>query len=196
MSAAEPGAPNPDSPAGAPWRTRWRTLLPHLLTAAAAVALSLGIQAALSGPAAPAPAPTLTAPTARPTPPPTRQPTPPPAQPPLSQGITSQEIAALQAEDDRLWTAIYLSRAISQIAEAEADLRANDLAAVDQALIAVDDSLALAYRRASDSQSDPIAQLRRDTSAAHEDLFLRPEGMDARLARLRQTILALIEGPR
>jgi hypothetical protein len=26
-----------------------------------------------------------------------------------------------------------------------------------------------------------------------EDLYLRPEGMDARLARLRQTILALIE---
>jgi hypothetical protein len=196
VGATEPGAPAPAPPAGAPRQPRWRALLPYLLTAAAAVAVSLAAQAVLLGSAAPPPDPALTPPTPRPTLPPTPAPTPPPAQPPLSQGITSQEIADLRAEDDRLWTAIYLSRAISQIAEAEADLRANDLEAVDQALIAVDDSLALAYRRAPDSQSDPIDQLRRDTGAVREDLFLRPEGMDARLARLRQTILALIEGPR
>lgn len=191
MSAADPGAPVIETPSRGV--SMIRRILPHVITAVVAVAASLLIQATLTRTAAP-PAPTLTPPTPRPTVAPTEAPaTSATAAPPLSAGITSQELADLRAEDDKLWTAIYLSRAISQIAEAEAAMRANDLAAVDQSLIAVDDSLALAYGRANDAQSDPIDQLRRDASAMREDLYLRPEGMDARLSRLRQTILALIE---
>lgn len=191
----QPGVETPrrggSTPARAPL---WRRLLPHLLTALVAVAASVLIQQVLAGPrvAAP-PVPTLTQPTPRPTLPPTPTRAPQPSSPPLSAGITSQELADLRAEDDKIWTAIYLSRAISQIAEAESAMRANDLAAVDQTLIAVDDSLALGAARAADAQRDPIEQLRREASAMREDLYLRPEAMDARLARLRQTILALIE---
>jgi hypothetical protein len=175
-------------------RPCWRALLPYLATAAAAVALSLALQMALfPRPSAPPPAPTLTTPTPRPTIAPTRPPATAAPAPPLAAGITNQELADLRAEDDKLWTAIYLSRAISQIAEAEGSMRSNDLGSVDQSLIALDDSLALAYGRAADAQADPIDQLRRDASAIREDIYLRPEGMDARLARLRQTILALIE---
>jgi hypothetical protein len=104
-----------------------------------------------------------------------------------------QELIDLHAEDDRLWSAVYLVRALSQVADAEAMLRANNLERVDQLLIAVDDSLALAYERADDAAKDPIEQLRREASALRDDLYLRPEGMDERLATLRQTILALIE---
>jgi hypothetical protein len=192
VRAAEPGAPEAQPAPGAP-RRRWRALAPHLLTAAAAVAISLAAQAGMAGTRAAQPPPTLTAPTPRPTAPPTSPPAAQPTAPPLSAGITSQELADLRAEDDRLWTAIFLSRAISQLAEGESAMRANDLAAVDQSLIAVDDSLALAYGRAADAQRDPIDQLRRDAGAMREDLYMRPEGMDARLVRLRQTILALIE---
>jgi hypothetical protein len=107
-------------------------------------------------------------------------------------GIARQELIDLRAEDDRLWSAIYLSRAINLIADAETALRANDLARVDQIIVATDDSLALAYDRTTDALRDPIAQLRRDAGMMREDLYLRPEGMDTRLARLRQTLLALI----
>jgi hypothetical protein len=197
VSAVEPGTPaEPSSPGGSAGvrPPLWRSLLPHLFTAVAAVATSLLLQLVFASqrPVAP-PTPTLTLPTPRPTLPPSPTSVPQPSSPPLSSGITSQELADLRAEDDEIWTAIYLSRAISQIAEAESAMRANDLAAVDQTLIAVDDSLALAAARAADAQRDPIDQLRRDASAMREDLYLRPEGMDARLARLRQTILALIE---
>lgn len=195
MSAAEtgtPAEPPPGRSAGVA-HSAWRSLLPHLATAAAAVAVSLALQAALVGQrAAPLP-PTISTPQPRPTSLPTATPQPQPTGAPLAPGITSQELADLRAEDQKIWTAIYLARAISQIAEAEGAMRANDLDAVDQSLIAVDGSLALAYARAADGQSDPIAQIRRDASAMREDLYLRPEGMDARLARLRQTILALIE---
>lgn len=196
MTAADPGAPaetpNPGSPAGAR-RAGWRALIPFLATALTSVAISVALQAALlPRPIATAP-PALTPPTPRPTVAPTQAPPTPAPAPPLAAGITSQELADLRAEDEKLWTAIYLARAISQIAEAEGAMRANDLETVDQSLIALDDSLALAYARAADAQADPIDQLRRDAGAMREDLYLRPEGMDARLARLRQTILALIE---
>lgn len=99
----------------------------------------------------------------------------------------------MRAEIDRLWTAVYLARSMNQIADAEAALRTNDLEAVEQLLVAVDDSLALAYERAADPDKDPIEQLRRDVGEIHNDLRIRPEGMDIRLRRLRQRILTLIE---
>lgn len=112
---------------------------------------------------------------------------------PLASGIARQEIEAVRAENDRQWTAIYLFRAIAQIAEAETHLRANDLRSTNQALIAADDSLSQAYDRADEVTKSPIEQLRRDVSAMHDDLYMRPEGMDERLTQLRRNVLALID---
>ena len=175
-------------------RFTWlRHILPHLLTAIVAIGASLAIQGMMPRPVVVAvPAPTV--PIATPSPAPTLAPTAPPlpTAPIPASGITRQELLDLRAEDDRIWAAIYLSRAINQIADAESALRVNDMERAGQMLIATDDSLALAYARTPNTLRDPIAQLRRDTGSMHEDLFLRPESMDTRLARLRQTLLALI----
>jgi hypothetical protein len=168
---------------------------PHALTALIAIAASLGLQLLFQ----PAATTTRTSATSIPaiatvTPQPVVLPTPipvPTALPPASD-ITRQELLDLRAEDDRIWAAIYLSRAISQIADAETALRQNDLERADLMIVATDDTLALAYERTATALRDPIAQLRRDTSLIREDLYIRPEGMDTRLSRLRQTLLALI----
>jgi hypothetical protein len=187
-------SPTAVAPPAAPRPLRLlRAILPHLLTATLAVLISLGLQAALPPPvSAPLPSPTL--PIVTPTPPPTAAPTAPPlpTAPPPASGITRQELLDLRTEDDRIWSAIYLSRAISQVADAENALRVNDLERADQTLVAIDASLGLAYARTPDTMRDPIVQLRRDAGALREDLYLRPEGMDLRLARFRQTLLALI----
>jgi hypothetical protein len=170
-----------------------RRLAPHAITAALAIMASLGIQAVLPKTAVvPAPAPTV--PIATVAPAPTRLPTQLPVATtvvPIS-GVARQELLDLRAEDDRLWAAIYLSRAISQIADAESALRINDFDRAGQMIIASDDSLALAYGRTAKELRDPIVQLRREAGGLHADLYLRPENMDARLASLRQTLLALI----
>lgn len=99
----------------------------------------------------------------------------------------------MRADVDQLWSAMYLSRAISQIADAEATLRSNDWQNTGQALLLVDDSLSLAYDRAADSAKDPIEELRREVNQIHDDLYTRPEGLDTRLVKLRQHILTLVE---
>jgi len=71
-------------------------------------------------------------------------------------------------------------------------MRVNELESVAQSLVAVDGSLELAYERADESIKGPIAALRRDAGAIRDDLYVRPEGMDARLAVLRQMMLTLI----
>ncbi len=181
-------------PGGSAWRRRLRAVLPHLLTAALAVAVSVGVQVGLSRPepqtvVAPTPPPPTVAPTPAPTVPaaPTAGTAPAPAA-----DIIRQDLADLRAEDDRLWSAIYLARAISQVSDAESQMRVNELESVAQSLVAVDGSLELAYERADESIKGPIAALRRDAGAIRDDLYVRPEGMDARLAVLRQTILTLI----
>jgi hypothetical protein len=193
--------PAPDEPAAAPQagtpRRRWfRAVLPHVITAIAAIAASLGAQALLSAQLAPAaPAPT-SAPTAMPSAVPTTRPTPiAPTAPPLAQGISQQELADIRAEGDRKQAQIYLLLAIVQIDDAEAALRSNELSAVGQSLVAIDNSLNLAYARydlAGDSARDAIAQRRSEVGKMHDDLFLYPEGMDSRLSTLRQLTLALI----
>src|SRR5262249_26780016 len=155
-------------PAPAPDRSWLRFLLPHAITAIVAIAVSVGALALLS-PQVPAavPAPTTTpdssiaAPSPRPT---TRPAAPsvatPPSQPtalPLSQGISQQELADIRAEGDRKQAQIYLLLAIVQIDDAEAALRSNELASVGQSLVAIDNSLDLAYaryERAGDSARD------------------------------------------
>jgi hypothetical protein len=195
--APESGAPATAPPAGAPRRGWLRAALPHAITAVVAVAAGLALQWLLPS-AAPLPAPAPTsAPTATPPPPtPTARPAPsPPPSSPLSQGITQQELADIRAEGDQKQAQIYLLLAIVQIDDAEAALRANDLASVERSLVAIDSSLALAYaryERAGDSARDAVAQRRSDAGKMHDDLYLRPEGMDARLSQMRQLILALI----
>lgn len=91
---------------------------------------------------------------------------------------------------------MYLMRALNHLADAEASLRVNDFVRVEQTLTAIDDALAQAYARAADADRDPIVQIRRDLGGIREDLYLRPEGMDVRLARIRQSIMTLIEARR
>jgi hypothetical protein len=113
----------------------------------------------------------------------------------LSQGISQQELADIRAEADRKQAQIYLLLAIVQIDDAEAALRSNELVSVGQSLVAIDNSLDLAYaryERAGDSARDAIAQRRIEVGKMHDDLYLYPEGMDVRLSTIRQLTLALI----
>jgi hypothetical protein len=173
-------------------------VLPHVITAVVAIVVSVGTLALLL-PRAPIAEPTptpLVAPSAIPSPRPTARPAPPqPTTPPLSQGISQQELADIRAEGDRKQAQIYLLLAIVQIDDAEAALRSNELASVGQSLVAIDNSFDLAYaryERAGDSARDAIAQRRLELGKMHDDLYLYPEGMDARLSTLRQLTLALI----
>lgn len=173
-----------------------RAIVPHAITACVAVVVTLALfglwqqpRPAIALPPTTVPAPTTVV---TPLPTPTSGPTPAP----LAPGVARQEIADLQAEDDRLWATVYLLKAVSQVAEAESSLRTNDMANVDQALIAADYSLSLAYSRADESQKSPIDQFRRNVDRIRGDLYLYPERMDARLSQLRQFLLALIDEPK
>lgn len=199
--------PDVSPPSGASQAVRLlRAALPHAITALVAVVLTLGIQRFLPSvthdavqPAVQGtsviPAPSLL-PTADTLPTGGAVPSPQPTEAPLAAALTRQEVIDLRAQDDRLWAAMYLMRALNHLADAEASLRVNDFARVEQILTAIDDALAQAYTRAADADRDPIAQIRRDIGSIREDLYLRPEGMDARMARVRQAIMTLIEARR
>ena len=200
MAATDVTAPDSNpTPESAPHRSWLRLLLPHAITAIVAIAASLGVLILLSPqilPAASAPTATLNPPTVVPSPRPTARPTPPQSTAlPLSQGISQQELADIRAEGDRKQAQIYLLLAIVQIDDAEAALRSNELVSVGQSLVAIDNSLDLAYaryERAGDSARDAIAQRRIEVGKMHDDLYLYPEGMDVRLSTMRQLTLALI----
>ena len=191
MTTPEPGVP--DAAKVAPKYPWLRTLLPHLITAIVAITISVAVQAAIV-PAPQASPPTPVRAPATATPLPTRAPTSIPTRAPaLDEGIARQELDDLRAENSRMYTMIYLYRAIFQITDAETLLRSNNRLQVDHTLIDVDESLSLAYDRADHAAQDPIYQLRLDINNIRDDLFLRPEGMDKRLGLLRQTILALVD---
>lgn len=174
-----------------------RAIAPHALTALCAVAVSALVTSLTTKPE-PVTAPTVItvivgAPTVRPTVIPRPSDT---AEPAVAAGISRQELLDLRAEDDAIWAALYLVRAVSHADDANAALRVNALAEVDQALIAVDDALSLARSRAVGAARDPIDQLRRDVGTMREDLYLRPEALDSRIGHLRQAMLTLIgHGP-
>jgi hypothetical protein len=193
-------APDTNPPReSAPHRSWLRLLLPHAITAIVAIVANLSVLALLS-PQIPAAAPAPTAAPARPTAVPSPRPTarsasPQPTALPLSQGISQQELADIRAEGDRKQAQIYLLLAIVQIDDAEVALRSNELVSVGQSLVAIDNSLDLAYaryERAGDSARDAIAQRRIEVGKMHDDLYLYPEGMDVRLNTMRQLTLALI----
>ena len=189
-TAPESGTSDEQSPS---WRRWARAAWPHLLTAALAIAISLAAQALLVRPAEPTViVPTSAPPAPTPIPEPTATAAPPGTAPAPAPDIVRQELIDLRAEDDRLWAAVYLAKAISQVSDAESQMRANDLGNVAQSLVAVDGSLELAYDRADESIKSPIAEMRRTAGTLHDDLYVRPEGMDTRLVVLRQTILALV----
>lgn len=184
------------APETAPRVQKLRAAVPHIVTACVAVVLTLAIVSFW-----PRSTPTVVSfPTsaaqqvlvATPVPPAT----PAPTSPPLAAGVVRQEIADLQAEDSRLWTTVYLLKAVNQVGEAENALGSNDMPTVDQSLIAADYALSLAYARAEEARKSPIDQFRRNIDRIRSDLYLYPERIDTRLGQLRQLLLALIDEPK
>lgn len=104
-----------------------------------------------------------------------------------------QQIAELRAEINRLWSAYYLARAANQIADAEAALRINNLSEVELVLATVGSSLDRAYERSAEQEKGPISEFRLQIGTIYEDLRTRPEGLDQRLRRLRQSMLNLVD---
>jgi hypothetical protein len=157
-----------------------------VLTALVAIVVTLSIQAALaSRQRAAAP------PVAQDVPEPTEAPVPPAT--PLAVTPTSEEVAELRSEVNRLWSALYLARAANQLADAEAALRVNNLDEVEQVLATVSASLEQAYERSAEQEKGPISEFRTQVSRMYSDLRVRPEGMDQRLRRLRQSMLTLMD---
>jgi hypothetical protein len=103
------------------------------------------------------------------------------------------QIDDLQQEVSRLWSAYYLARAASQLADAEAALRVNELAKVEQVLTTVGASLDRAYDRSPEQEKGPISEFRAQVGRMHADLHVRPDGMDLELQRLRQSMLSLVD---
>lgn len=191
MTDQEPDASRNQPQAGASWYNILRTILPYVLTATIAIVLSIGIQMLLPSQATTPSEPVAEAPTRTPSPVPP-SPTIVATELPLEENIARQELAEVRAELRRVQTTNYLQSAIAQTADAERLLRDNDLQSVSQTFIAVDDSLALAYIEADESVQSPINELRRELSQMHSDLYVRPEDMDTRLGRLRQSMLSLV----
>jgi hypothetical protein len=192
MSDSTPPAAPPATP-----RLQWlRFALPHIVTALASVALTLALVLALrplqpayvlperatSPPAAPTANPAASAPT------PTA-----PSQPLPDERVLAQEVLDLRARLDQTWSSVYITRAALQIADAEAALRANDIAEVERLLAASDASLALAYERSDQVNRGPLGELRAQLSQMRDDIHLMPEGLDQRLKSMRQVMMALIE---
>lgn len=166
-------------------------MLPYILTATIAIVLSIVIQMLLLSQSVTPSAPIaeVSEPTPSPVPP---SPTVVATELPLEENIARQELAEVRAQLRRVQTTNYLQSAIAQTADAELLLRDNELQSVSQTFIAVDDSLALAYIEADESVQSPINELRRELSQMHSDLYVRPEDMDTRLGRLRQSMLSLV----
>ncbi len=129
----------------------------------------------------------------RPLPTPSATPTNIPTPALSSDAQMAQELTLLRQETDRLWSAYYLARAASQLADAEAALRTNDLHEVEQVLATVGISLDRAYERSSEQDKGPISEFRAQVGRMHADLHIRPDGMDQEIQRLRQSMLSLVD---
>ncbi len=196
----EQGAPAPAAPRR---RSLLAAALPYILTAVAAVLCSLLIQAAIAPPA-PAAAPTQAAPSAAagatapatlsPPPQATRAPVAPaPSALPADERVLRLEVLDLEAEDRRLWSALYLLRAASQIDDAVVALQVNDLDEVDRTLLNTRRSLDRAYAFSAEQEKGPIDTFRLQISQIRDDLRVRPEGLDRRLRQVRQLVLSLVD---
>lgn len=105
------------------------------------------------------------------------------------------ELLLLRADVSRLWSAYHLARASSQLADAEAALRINDLNEVERVLVTVGISLDQAYERSLEQDKGPISAFRAEVGQMHEELRRRPDNIDLQLRRLRQSMLNLVDEP-
>jgi hypothetical protein len=207
-----PEAPNPPPPSPPARPAPLAAALPYLATAVAAVVASLLIQSLLwprplavapATPPAPAAPPSTQTPAASVTPAPgaaTPAPGPSPAQTPgrptpapADEALLRLEILDLEAADRRLWSALYLLRAATQIDDAIVALQGNDLAEADRTLLTAYRSLDRAYAVSAESDKGPIDTFRMQLSRIRDDLSIRPEGADRRLRQLRQLMLSLVD---
>ena len=115
---------------------------------------------------------------------------------PVDRAPVAGTLLDVQAETQALWSAVYLSRALLHTSDAELALQSNDMARVEQVLLALDDALQQAASYANGVLRDPIEQLRRDVIIIRQDLYSRPDGMDVRLQRIRQSLLTLVGEPK
>jgi hypothetical protein len=188
---------NPSEASGPPARPRLlRGLLaafPFVLTALIAVAATLLLQPLVAPPVAVPTVVSIPTPATRPPPlPATALPSPAPPSARPDERVLAQEVLDLRALSEQQTGWLYLLKAIDQIRLAEEALALNDMGEVDRALLDVDVTLGQAYERSSDAARDPIQQLREQLGLLRDDLYVRPEGADQRLRRLRQNTLSLI----
>lgn len=104
-------------------------------------------------------------------------------------------VGDLSAQTDALWSAVYISRAQLHVADIAAAVAQNDVVRVEQLLLSLDDTLAMAEAVAPTAARDLIAQLRLDTVAIRQDVPTRADGLAGRVERLRQALLPLIGAP-
>ena len=109
--------------------------------------------------------------------------------------MSRQELLDVKADTAALWSALYLSRGLAHLSDAELLLLNNDMAGTAQTLVLLDDALQRAATTATGNVRDPIEQIRRDVVALRQDLDMRPNGLDKRLRRVRQALLTLIGNP-
>lgn len=112
---------------------------------------------------------------------------------PLDETVVCEEIQHVQHELQNLWAAYYLARASSQLADAETALRINDVQEVEQVLVTVGRSLDFAYEQSTEQHKGPISEFRMQVGTMREELYIRPDNMDLRLRRLRQSMLSLVD---
>jgi hypothetical protein len=171
--------------------------LPFLVTVIVAVALSL-LLSSVFAPQQPTHAVSISATN---TPRPNAPTTTLPAATPTSTALISEgsadllrlEVADLRAENRHIWSVIYLLRTAVQLDDAATALRINDLNEVERLLSTARLSLDEAYRYGTEQDKGPIDTFRSELSAIREDLRVRPEGVDQRLAEVRRLVLSLVE---
>jgi hypothetical protein len=165
-----------------------------------AVALSLLVQRLfVPQPVATLPATPAASSSAAPTAPPTATAAPAtpeaprPTAPLPDERVLGQELIDIRALAERRASFLYLLKAEAQLRIAEEALAINNMGDVDRTLIDVDVTLGNAYSRSDDAVRTPILQLREQLSLIHDDLYVRPEGIDTRIKRLRQSTLSLVD---
>lgn len=182
--------PAPGSPHG--WQRRLiKGALPHLITALITLGLAWLVVPRDRVVVLSSPTPTRVV-VAAPTPIVGATVTPAPA---VVRDMSRQELLDVKADTAALWSALYLSRGLAHLSDAEVLLLNNDLAGTAQTLVLLDDALQRAGLTAASNVRDPIEQIRRDVVAVRQDLYMRPNGLDKRLRRVRQALLTLIGNP-
>ncbi|GIV98508.1 MAG: hypothetical protein KatS3mg057_3165 [Herpetosiphonaceae bacterium] len=174
-------------------RRMLRAVVPFLLTALAGALLALLLMPRQPDvvvqvvTATPAPSPTATIMLEPPTLPP-----PSPTPLPLPEDILSQRLRENELAIEQLTSSIYILKAAAQIQSGRLALRDNRLEEVNRELAAAWASLDLAAATASEVKRDAIKNFQQKISYLQDDLPVRPEGLDGRMADLWQSLMALL----